>query len=173
MGLDMYLYARKYVSGVNYGRDEAGGFQALLNHELDTIIEPIGLTRKDLEADMPSAIVSVKVLQWRKANHIHNWFVDNVQRGEDDCKDYYVSRESLEELLSTLGEVLDIKHDRHNGDPDITVEDLLPTQEGFFFGTYEYDDYYWSEVERTYEAINGLLNNEKFKYFDFEYSSSW
>lgn len=173
MGLDMYLYARKYVSGVNYGRDGDGGFQVLLNRELDTIIEPLGLNRKDLDQDTPSAIIGVKVLQWRKANHIHNWFVDNVQDGEDNCKDHYVSREKLEELLSTLGEVLDIHYDRHNGDPDITVEDLLPTAEGFFFGGTEYDDYYWSEVERTYEEVNALLNNEKFNNFDFEYSSSW
>lgn len=173
MGLDQYLYARKYISGVNYGRDEANGFQVILNKELDTVIEPIGLTRKDLDQDTPSVIISVKVYQWRKANAIHQWFVQNVQRGEDDCKDYYVSRESLEELLATLGEVLDIHYDRHNGDPDITVEDLLPTQDGFFFGTYEYDEYYWSEVERTYEAINTILNNPKFEDFDFEYSSSW
>lgn len=164
MGLDQYLYARKYVSGVNYGRDEAGGFQEILNKELDTIIEPLGLTRKDLDQDTPSAIVSVKVLQWRKANQIHEWFVDNVQRGEDDCKDYYVSREQLEELLATLGQVLDKRDD---------AEDILPTAQGFFFGSTDYDDYYWSEVERTYEAINALLNNHKFDDFDFEYSSSW
>lgn len=170
MGLDMYLYARKYVSGVNYGRDEAGGFQEILNQELDTIIEPIGLTRKDLEEDLPSAIVSVKVLYWRKANHIHEWFVQNVQRGEDDCKDYYVSREKLEELLATLGNLIKAKQD---GADESTFEDILPTQEGFFFGGTEYDDYYWSETERTYEAINALLNNHKFDDFDFEYSSSW
>lgn len=172
MGLDQYLYARKYVSGVDYNT-KGGQFSITDNPELDTIIEPIGLTRKDLDQDMPSVIVGVKVLQWRKANAIHEWFVQNVQRGEDDCKEYYVSRENLEELLSRLGEALDLKNNRHNGDPDITVEDILPTQQGFFFGTYEYDEYYWSEVERTYEAINGLLNNEKFKDFDFEYSSSW
>lgn len=169
----MYLYARKYVSGVNYGRDEEGGFQSILNQELDTIIETVGLTRADLEPDLPSAIVSVKVLQWRKANQIHNWFVENVQRGEDDCKDYYVSRESLEELLKTLGEVLDIHHDRRTSESDITVEDILPTAQGFFFGSEEYDEYYWNQVEWTYEAINKLLNNPKFEDFDFEYSSSW
>ena len=173
MGLDMYLYARKYVSGIDYTRDSSGQFSMNDNPELDTIIEPIGLHRTDLEPDLPSAIVSVKVLQWRKANAIHEWFVQNVQNGEDDCKDYYVSRETLENLLATLGEALDLHYDRHNGDPDITIEDILPTQGGFFFGTYEYDDYYWSEVERTYNEINALLNNHKFDDFDFEYSSSW
>ena len=173
MGLDMYLYARKYVSGVDYGRDSNGHFKMTPNAELDTIVDIVGLSRTDLEPDMPSVIVGVKVLQWRKANAIHDWFVNNVQAGEDNCKEYYVSREKLEELLANLGEVLSIKNGTHNGDPDITIEDILPTTDGFFFGGTEYDDYYWSEVERTYEAINALLNNHKFDDFDFEYSSSW
>lgn len=172
MGLDMYLYARKYVSGTDYS-NKNGQFTMTPNPQLDTVIEPVGLTRKDLDQDSPSAIVGVKVLQWRKANQIHDWFVNNIQRGEDDCKEYYVSRETLEELLANLGEVLSIRNGTHNGDPDITIEDILPTAEGFFFGGTEYDEYYWSEVERTYEAINALLNNPKFEDFDFEYSSSW
>lgn len=171
MGLDMYLYARKYVSGVNYGRDEANGFQMTLNKELDAVIEPIGLSRKDLDLDSPAAIVSVKVLQWRKANAIHQWFVDNVQRGEDDCKDYYVGRENLEDLLATLGQALQARE--RGDDTDMTIEDILPTQEGFFFGGTDYDEWYWDTVEWTYEELNKLLNNHKFEDFDFEYSSSW
>lgn len=172
MGLDQYLYARKFISGTDYSKKD-GQFTFSENPQLDTIIEPLGLTRKDIDNDTPSVIVSVKAYQWRKANQIHQWFVDNVQRGEDDCKDYYVSRDMLEQLLANLGEVLSIKNGTHNGDPDITIEDILPTSEGFFFGKTEYDDYYWDEVERTYEAINALLNNHKFEDFDFEYSSSW
>jgi hypothetical protein len=112
-------------------------------------------------------------LQWRKANAIHEWFVQNVQDGEDNCREYYVSREQLEELLAKLGELLSIKNGTHNGDPDITIEDILPTQSGFFFGSTDYDEYYWDEVERTYEAINKILNNHKLDNFDFAYQSSW
>ena len=32
---------------------------------------------------------------WRKANQIHNWFVQNVQGGEDDCGIYEVSQAKL------------------------------------------------------------------------------
>jgi hypothetical protein len=42
----------------------------------------------------------------RKANAIHKRFVDNVQDGEDDCKDYYVSKEKLYKLVETCREVL-------------------------------------------------------------------
>lgn len=171
MGLDQYLYARKYISGTDYSRDLNGQFLMTPNRELDTIISTIGLTRDDLEPELPSATIGVKVLQWRKANQIHNWFVENVQRGEDDCKDYYVSRESLEELLATLGQALQAREG--GDDTGMTVEDILPTAQGFFFGSEEYDEYYWNQVEWTYEAINKLLNNPKFEDFDFEYSSSW
>lgn len=172
MGLDQYLYARKFISGTDYS-NKGGEFKMTPNPQLDTIIEPLGLTRKDIDNDTPSVIVSVKAYQWRKANQIHEWFVNNVQDGEDNCREYFVSREKLEELLANLGEALSIRNGTHNGDPDITIEDILPTQSGFFFGSTEYDDYYWDEVERTYEAINALLNNHKLDDFDFEYSSSW
>ena len=36
---------------------------------------------------------------WRKANAVHNWFVDNVQDGNDGCKHYWVSKEDLQKLL--------------------------------------------------------------------------
>lgn len=44
---------------------------------------------------------------WRKANQIHNWFVQNVQGGEDDCKFYEVSQSKLIELRDTCQKVID------------------------------------------------------------------
>lgn len=43
---------------------------------------------------------------WRKANAIHRWFVENVQNGEDDCRDYFVTKEQLTELLNLVNQVL-------------------------------------------------------------------
>ena len=42
-----------------------------------------------------------EVMYWRKANAIHKWFVDNVQGGEDDCREYPVSNDQLIELRDT------------------------------------------------------------------------
>lgn len=168
MGLDMHLYANKYVFGSKYKRDEEGNFETSDNPELDTIINVVGLSREDLDEEYPSATISVKILRWRKANAIHQWFVDNVQDGEDDCKEYYVGRDNLESLLETLGEV--IKAKEAGEADDSTLKDILPTAGGFFFGGTEYD---WSEVHRTYEALKKILSNPKFDNFDFEYTSSW
>ena len=42
--------------------------------------------------------VEEEVMYWRKANHIHAWFVKNVQDGIDNCAEYYVSPDNLREL---------------------------------------------------------------------------
>lgn len=77
---------------------------------------------------------------WRKANAIHNWFVENVQDGNDDQRDYRVSIEQLQELLNIVDEVLD---DREK------ASSLLPTREGFFFGSTDYDEDYFQDLKDT------------------------
>ena len=39
-----------------------------------------------------------EVCYWRKSNAIHNWFVNNIQDGKDDCGLYPVSKEKIKEL---------------------------------------------------------------------------
>lgn len=103
---------------------------------------------------------------WRKANHIHAWFVQNVQNGEDDCGRYYVSEEQLRELLA---ECKNIKES-----PE-TARETLPTKSGFFFGGTDYDEYYFKDIDRTIEIIEDLLAEKEGEYlpFEVEYTSSW
>ena len=101
---------------------------------------------------------------WRKANQIHQWFVTNVQNGDDDCKDYYVSSEQLEELLDVVKQVLKAPN---------KAKELLPTQNGFFFGGIEYDQDYFKDLEYTKKLLEDVLNNPAAKNSDFTYSSSW
>ena len=150
MGLDMYLYAERYIS--EYSDKE-------MQSEIESIVK------------MPGKVnyVTSQVLYWRKANAIHNWFVKNVQDGEDDCRKYYVPLEKLIELRDTLKEILENKD---------KVEELLPTIHGFFFGTYNYDEYYFEEITRTEmeltKLIDDLLKNHLYEsYYSFYYQSSW
>lgn len=41
------------------------------------------------------------------------------------------------------------------------AEDLLPTQSGFFYGSTEYNHYYWEEVKEVNEWVKGVLNDLK------------
>ena len=129
---------------------------------------------------------------WRKANAIHRWFVENVQNGEDDCGEYRVSHEQMQELLDRVNKVLAasklVKGKVHayqtleNGewvehfiegqvihDPS-TAQELLPTQSGFFFGVTDYDEYYLEDLKQTKEILETALADQK---GDFYYHSSW
>jgi hypothetical protein len=87
MGLDMYLEARKHLSAYDW---EPAENKQVIDHVLAALDFSIA------DMDRPSVTITLPIGYWRKANHIHNWFVKNVQNAEDDCRDYYVSRENLE-----------------------------------------------------------------------------
>jgi hypothetical protein len=164
MGLDMYLYARKYVSTSMDIEPEGNTYE--------DILASTGLGIKDLADSAHNSLsISVQAMYWRKANAIHDWFVQNVQDGEDNCGSYEVSREQLAELSALCDKVLK--------DHDLAQE-LLPPSEGFFFGGTELDEWYFGSLQETKDGIDKLLNplsplNSKLGWggWYFEYSSSW
>lgn len=107
---------------------------------------------------------SKKVGYWRKANHIHRWFVKNVQDWEDDCQTYVVSPESLKALKDLCKEVLE--------DKDL-ADELLPTASGFFFGSTDYEGYYFDDTKDTIKIINKVLLETDFETEMILYHSSW
>jgi hypothetical protein len=142
MGLDMYLHAKRYLS--EYDKEDKELRDKLSEHF------PVQISE-----------VTSTVLYWRKANAIHQWFVGNVQ-DDDDCKEYHVSREKLSDLLDILRKV-DADHSR--------AKKLLPTQGGFFFGSTDYDSWYWNEIETTIPKLEEVLKLGK--EWSFYYQSSW
>lgn len=143
MGLDMYLEARRFFIKEN----------KKLKAQFSVKMKPFPLKE-----------VRFEVGYWRKANQIHNWFVENVQDGNDDCKEYDVSEEQLKELLELCKVVL--------ADPG-QARDLLPTREGFFFGETAYNEFYFKDLEDTIEIIQKIFDNIDLKKYDIMYSSSW
>ncbi|MGL5191630.1 MAG: hypothetical protein ACRC7S_18470 [Cetobacterium sp.] len=139
MGLDMYL--RKY------GKDE----------------KVLDCVSANDDCSICNGCI-VEEVYWRKANHIHNWFVENVQNGVDDCGSYEVTIEKLTELRDICNQVIN---------DNSLAGKLLPTTSGFFFGSDEYDEYYFDDTERTKTALDEVIkeyNNSKCKYV---YHSSW
>ena len=106
---------------------------------------------EELKLDMPVDTVVMKGIYWRKANQIHGWFVNNVQDGEDDCREYFVEKQKVKELLDLIKRIL---KDRRKE----KAMELMPPKEGFFFGTYEIDSYYWEDLERTERELEELLD---------------
>ena len=171
MGLDMYLEARKYVSKFDYSDNDRKQ-----TNEYSEIAKtaPEGF---DKYADFSGIYVSYPVGYWRKANAIHGWFVENVQGGVDDCNPHYVDRNQLVQLREACESVLRVPANIGGRLEDTASEvGLLPTR-GFFFGSYEIDDWYMSDLEHTIEIIDHVLEifpeGENSWNVSFYYTSSW
>ncbi len=179
MGLDQYLTRKIYIGGNYKHRKVTGSVKIKIDGK------PVSVDIKKL------SYIEEQVGYWRKANQIHNWFVENVQDGEDDCKSYYVSREQLQELLATvtdiLGKVELIDGTLHTGtrwdsngrtetyedgkviaNPEVC--EALPTTSGFFFGNTDYNEWYVKDLEDTKKILEDALANESDEY---EYRASW
>ena len=164
MGLDMYLTKRTYI-GAEYDFREVGG-----NIDITIKGEPVNINFNRVQT------IIEKIGYWRKANQIHNWFVQNVQDGEDDCMEHRVSREQFQSLLDDVNAVLSA---RDTPEEKGAIEDLLPPTSGFFFGSNEIDDWYWGDVENTKHLIESVLaemdEDEKNSqmWTNYYYQSSW
>ena len=139
MGLDMYLNARRY-----YYHDDTPTIEGV----------PHGYHINNIE---------VGVTSWRKANAIHQWFVENVQNGEDNCVPHSVTRDDLKALVDTCKTVI--------AEPEKAPE-LLPTTDGFFFGGTEYGEYYFDCLNYTVEQVEKAMTGFSEEWV-FEYQSSW
>lgn len=177
MGLDMYLTADRYISGYDFAAAEQ-------KETYQTITSLLGFGPDNLDTDTPSLTVSVNVGYWRKANAIHNWFVQNVQDGVDKCQKAYVSRSDLanlrrlcvdiletvemtgtDEMDSWAREVIKIDADKANG--------LLPPKKGFFFGEYDLDEWYVQSLKDTVSIIDRITAMPQEQTGDLYYQSSW
>jgi hypothetical protein len=163
MGLDMYLYKEIYVGAQHEYRDVQGTVDLTCKGDNDE--------RQKIDIVMHKIVsITEHVLYWRKANHIHKWFVDNVQRGNDNCEEYYVSYSSLEELFQICDELLRTPEGEERNN---LAMKLLPPQVGFFFGTYHLDEYYWNEVMKTHECLKAILDEPCDINISYKYQSSW
>lgn len=152
MGLDMYLSAKRYL-----WRDAD---EAISDSISDLLGIPNDKSKRFHGASFVVNEVRLEAMGWRKANAIHGWFVRRCQGGEDNCKEYYVSRENLQELVDLCREALT--------KPEHEV--LEPTA-GFFFGSYEKDEYYYQDLKDTIEGITEALTLPES--FEFYYQASW
>ncbi len=186
MGLDMYLTKKTYVKNWNHmGEEHRHAVMVMKGWQPCGHIKPARICH-----------IEEEVGYWRKANAIHNWFVENVQGGNDDCGSYYVDQEQMQELLDCVNLVLKKsvvvpgmvkngatfsgggwKDNMESGEgisnPEIAKEHL-PTAEGFFFGSTDYDQWYVADLKTTKEILELVLAEiEEETSSDYYYESSW
>ena len=138
---------------------------------------------------------ATEIITWRKSNHFHKWFVEHVQGDVDDCEDHEVSVDQLRSFAEIVSTVLaaselvpgTVKNGstftREAGWRDnlsegqviadaTTAQKLLPTTNGFFFGSTDYDEWYYRSLVEALQALEPVLAeaqpDDKFSYW-----SSW
>ena len=153
MGLDMYLYAKKWIWKHKWDEKEW--------RKLETLFKK---NKHELIGDADE--IRCQAMYWRKANAIHKWFVENIQSSEDDCEAYEVSIDQLKELHRVCKKALE---ERNMSEYPLSLE----TTDGFFFGGVDYDDWFWDGVKYTVEHLDALFKRDDLDGWDFEYRASW
>lgn len=189
MGLDMYLYLRipgamqpDPTRGDEWGSDcdYVSAYEHRTPEDRERFAEIVGRLGLQglVEAGTPilevsrDGTVSLCVAYWRKANAVHGWFVKNCQDGEDECQPSNpVHVEQIAELIQRCRSVI--------SDPTL-AEDLLPPEQGFFFGSYDIDQWYIEGLEYTAERLEKVVAavlTRKVEHpgedLTFIYQSSW
>ncbi len=149
MGLDMYLYRKTYLNNSDIYKEE-------YRHKVKFESAP---KATQINSEKVKYVIE-EIAYWRKANHIHNWFVQNIQNGVDDCGYYRVTKDQLNELYALCKSVVN---------KDVSTESL-PTRRGFFFGSTDYDEYYFSDCQETIDMLKPHIEDNS---NEFIYTSSW
>ena len=183
MGLDMYLEGsfskRAYVQPTDQDyADFRKGKEVTVERSQALIdaLEATGLQNAPIEHYRNHLTYVFPIITWRKANQIHKFFVDNCQEGNDNCQRHYVSIGDLKMLLNKIDEILEIEDPTQR---KLKAMQTLPTDnEGCFFGSEEYNDWYFHDLKDTKRTLDKLFeyeeNAESGKNFDnFYYQSSW
>ena len=173
MGLDMYLYARKYVSKfdyTNFKREE--GVMPPVKEEWKTLatLSPKGLM--DNSQDFGGISISFPVGYWRKANAVHGWFVNQMANGVDECQEIPLDRGYLLVLRDSCKAVLESDKDDME---EVAADHGLEPIEGFFFGGKDIDEWYIDSLKYTIEMIDNIFSivPEGDYEWQFIYQASW
>lgn len=201
MGLDMYLYAEQSyrVKWSSKDKDEKGDeLLKFLNFEnkytfdggMARVKIPVAYWRKANAIHRYFIQIRRKELEEQLLHY--NWFsvfsqeeaeqykevIDKIlNRLEDDCNEFYVAREDLENLLDICSKITQPSEKDDELIKYWTLEkvnELLPTQSGFFFGSTEYDEWYFSDLRKTQQMLEKILSDySEDSWVDFYYRASW
>ena len=156
MGLDMYLYASKYESKSKWREEDKEGIKGFYPSEL------VDFQTDIFERNFASKHTKYQIGYWRKFNALHHYIVENFANGVDDCREIYLYTEDIEQILNNLKKVKDNKN---------KASELLPTKSGFFFGSTQYDEWYWEDVEYSIRLFEEVLKLPKG--IEIYYEASW
>lgn len=191
MGLDMYLYRTKKVAGLeieDYEKvdnaisnvNNIKEFKSIKNTMSKDEYKPIydEFNETITQSGKYTSWLSIfeEIGYWRKANQIHNFFVQECQGGVDECQYSFITKDKLEDLLERCKRAMKLKKIYLN-DGIIKdgegLETFLPTQGGFFFGGTEFNEWYFEDIAETKKIITKVLKETDFDKQVIIYQASW
>lgn len=88
---------------------------------------------------------------FRKYNWLYGWVRRKLKVPElENCEHYKLTRPMINDLIEDISKVI--------SDHSL-AEKVLPTEDGFFFGSTEYDDWYFDDLLDAKEQLTQLLTN--------------
>lgn len=99
--------------------------------------------------DFHQQFESSEIGYWRKANAIHDWFCREFHC-EINCSPIVLSEDDIQELYDICDQLVKA-HDEN------LCKELLPTCSGFFFGSTEYDEWYYEDLKLTMDILNRAM----------------
>lgn len=180
---------------INYGDNESERKKLIKLYNDYLIKQKYEWTKKDYYN------FDIEMGYLRKANAIHNYIIKNFANGVDNCEPVILDKEKLQVLRGKILKIIlecKLKKGKiqngygfkknENGElvkeynyvdgyiMDVTSQKkaskILPTCDGFFFGSTEYNEWYFSDLLETYCIINELLKVNEENYYIY-YRASW
>lgn len=119
--------------------------KALATEYLKSIDERNSKLIKELEDEKEKINPWNEVAYFSKVNFLIPFF-----GYEENCSNIEIDKYQVEDLIEACKEVL-ANHDK--------ASFLLPTQAGFFFGSTDYDDWYFDDVESVKTTFESILED--------------
>ena len=90
------------------------------------------------------------IVDWRKSNKIHGWFVRRFPDLEND-KPVDITQKDILALASDIA--MCVSEIVETGDVGEVCKTLLPTTKGFFFGPTDYGEWYIEDLFASYSKV--------------------
>lgn len=150
--------------------------------------------KEEMKIENPVISVEEEVAYWRKANQINKFFMKRDIDGEgrnakvdiNDLKELLkICKRLKRELKLVDGKIHTGTKCTKNGVEEMyadgkiiankeLAEELLPTEAGFFFGSTDYDEWYYQQIVDTIPVLEKIISEHNDAYdMEYSYYASW
>jgi hypothetical protein len=153
MGLDMFLF--KFQRSIDLKAELMMQF-VHEHHQLQNVHDPLlRAYLKQFTYEDESLIKNIAY--WRKANQIHHYLVTHATTKKEYEGIFIVPKEVLEALKTLCETIISQKEILKQEVNPKFLKTNLPCKDGFFFGSLNYDESYYEDVQATIPILDTIL----------------